>query len=144
MKCAFCEGNDKNERIIFSNELAEVFPSNQPIVVGHTLIIPKRCVATFAQLNSEEQKAIFDLMEQTKSALKQTFGCEGFNFAWNEGELAGQSVSHFHLHVLPRREGDRGVYKYSPREFLYRPGVRGVSPQEELIEVADLIRKNYK
>ncbi len=142
MKCAFCEGNDKNERIIYSNRLLEAFPSNQPIVVGHTLIIPKRCVATFEELTDEEKSAIFDLMKKIKVALKKAFDCEGFNFAWNEGELAGQSVPHFHLHILPRKAGDKGVYKYSPREFLYRPGVREVSKQEELIKIADMVRNN--
>jgi diadenosine tetraphosphate (Ap4A) HIT family hydrolase len=76
------------------------------------------------------------------AALARSFGAEGFNFAWNDGKLAGQSVPHFHLHVLPRKTGDQGIYEYEPRKFLYRPGERDASPETELIEVASIIRKN--
>lgn len=65
---------------------------------------------------------------------------EGFNFAWNMGEEAGQSVPHFHLHVVPRKPGDTGILEYEPRKFLYRPGSRAVSPEEELQALARLVR----
>ncbi len=83
---------------------------------------------------------MFDLAETVKGALKKSFGAEGFNHAWNEGVLAGQSVPHFHLHVVPRIEGDTGVLKYEPRDFLYRPGSREASPEAELQAVAGMIR----
>ena len=79
-------------------------------------------------MTDEEIKAIFDLRLQLKKALTKILGAEGFNYAWNEGKLAGQSVPHFHLHILPRKEGDTGITKYEPREFLYRPGSREESP----------------
>jgi hypothetical protein len=75
-------------------------------------------------------------------SLKKAFGAEGFNFAWNDGKNCGQSVPHFHLHIVPRKEGDAGVYEYEPRKFLYRPGEREATPEEELKMVAEIIKEN--
>jgi diadenosine tetraphosphate (Ap4A) HIT family hydrolase len=54
--------------------------------------------------------------------------------------MAGQSVPHFHLHVIQRKTGDTGIYEYEPRKFIYRPGEREISPEEELLAVRDLIK----
>ena len=104
--------------------------------------MPKRCVATFEEMTSEEQKAVFDMIKTMKKALKVASGCEGFNFAWNEDKVAGQTVAHFHLHIVPRKKDDEGVYNYEPREFLYRPGIRAITPQQELKEIANIIKHN--
>lgn len=58
------------------------------------------------------------------------------------GENAGQTVPHFHLHVVPRKSGDSGILQYEPRVFLYRPGSRAISPSEELHQTAENIRNN--
>ena len=141
MKCAYCEIPEIKERTILKNDLAWVFPTNIPIVPGHVLISPVRCVATFEELTVDERNAIFGLLEEIKSALIRAFGAEGFNYAWNEGQLSGQSVPHFHLHVLPRKEGDTGITQYEPRTFLYRPGSREVTPEAELSAITELIQK---
>lgn len=126
--------------MISENDLAWAFPTNIPITPGHTLVIPKRCVTRFEDLTSEEKIAIFELTDTIKKGLRMVCGAYGFNHAWNEGEKAGQSVPHFHLHIVPRTEGDSGIYGYEPRDFLYRPGSRAQSPQEELVAVALKIR----
>lgn len=141
MSCPYCELPAIKERMITNNDLAWAFPTNIPIVPGHVLIAPIRCAATFDELTQEEIAAIFDLREKLKTALVKAFGATGFNYAWNEGKLAGQSVPHFHLHMLPRKEGDTGITEYEPRKFLYRPGNREDGPEEELKAVSDLIMK---
>ena len=130
------------ERVIAKNHFAFSFLSHMPIVPGHLLICPIRVVETCEELDHEEWKGILELKYQVCQALKKALGAKGFNFAWNQGKNAGQSVPHFHLHVVPRREGDTGILNYEPRVFLYRPGTRAISPQEELQQVAKLI-KNY-
>ena len=141
MECVFCGNKDINKRIIVENELALAFPTNIPVVPGHTLIIPKRHIAKFEDLSDKEISAIFVLRSRLAGAFKKVFNAEGFNYAWNEGELAGQSISHFHLHILPRSAGDSGVTEYDPRKFLYRPGSREVSPESELHSVAARIKE---
>jgi diadenosine tetraphosphate (Ap4A) HIT family hydrolase len=138
--CAYCEIPAIKEREIMRNEYAWAFPTNIPIVPGHVLVAPVRCVATLEEMTPAEMQAIFALREQLKRALIKTFGATGFNYAWNESKLAGQSVPHFHLHILPRKEGDTGITEYEPRKFLYRPGERAASPEQELQTVAELIR----
>jgi diadenosine tetraphosphate (Ap4A) HIT family hydrolase len=57
--------------------------------------------------------------------------------------MAGQSVAHFHLHVIPRTKGDTGIYQYEPRQFLYRPTTeRPQSPEEELKQITNIIKNN--
>lgn len=140
MKCVLCELPEIRERWITENETAAAFPTNIPITPGHTLVVPKRCVANIAQLSGVERDDVFALAESIKGALRKSFGAQGFNIAWNEGKVAGQSMPHFHLHIVPRTDGDEGIYEYEPREFLYRPGERAASPEAELLEVADQIR----
>ncbi len=140
MGCVFCEQEDIQARVIVDTGLARAFPTIVPITPGHTLVVPNRHVGSIAELTVDERNAVFDLAEMVKQALRTSVRAEGFNHAWNENEMAGQSVSHFHLHIVPRTTGDAGVLTYEPRDFLYRPGSRAATPQAELLEVASLIR----
>lgn len=142
MKCAYCEIPEIKERKIIDNELAWAFPTNIPITPGHTLICPQRCVSKYEELTLEEKNAIEELRIKICQSLKKAFGAEGFNFAWNDGKNCGQSVPHFHLHIVPRKEGDTGIYEYEPRKFLYRPGEREATPEAELKKVAEIIKEN--
>lgn len=130
------------ERTVAYNNLAFSLLSHMPIVPGHLLICPIRTVVSCEELTLEEWQAILALQHQVCSALRKAFGAEGFNFAWNMGENAGQTVPHFHLHVVPRKLGDTGILEYEPREFLYRPGSRAISPLEELHHTAELIKSS--
>lgn len=142
MNCPFCIDLNIRERIIIENEFAFAFPTNTPIVPGHILIIPKRHVQYYEEATQEEMIAIEELREKLKFALIKTFGAKGFNYAWNEEEIGGQSVPHFHLHIVPRKENDEGIHGYEPREFLYRPGPRSIAtPDEELMQVVSIVKE---
>lgn len=140
MYCVYCNLPEIRAREIVGNDLAWVFPTNIPITPGHVLIAPRRCVAKMEDMTAGEHEAIENLRFRVIAALKKSFGATGFNFAWNDGKLAGQSVPHFHLHVVPRKEGDTGILEYEPRKFLYRPGERPTSPEEELMAVVGEIK----
>jgi diadenosine tetraphosphate (Ap4A) HIT family hydrolase len=129
-------------RLIIENERVFAFLSKMPIVPGHTLICPKRHVSKIDDLTADELHVILLLQKELKRAMIKAFGAEGFNYAWNEGKIAGQSVNHLHLHMLPRKKSDSGIFEYEPRKFLYRPGERPVSPEQKLSEVAKLIKDN--
>lgn len=139
--CVFCTNPDVKKREIMRNKYAWAFPTNIPIVPGHVLVCPIRCVSNFDDLTSEEVIAIFDLQKKLKNSLNKAFGAEGFNYAWNENKVGGQAVPHFHLHILPRKEGDAGIVEYDPRKFLYRPGSRETSSDGELASVVEEIKK---
>lgn len=139
--CTFCDSPEIRDRAIVRGEFAWAFPTNIPITPGHTLICPVRHVQTFEELTQDERVALFDLAAKVKGALRKQFGAEGFNHAWNENKVAGQSVPHLHLHIVPRKKGDTGITEYEPRKFLYSPGSRETTPENELKVVAEQIRE---
>lgn len=139
--CVFCDMPSMKDREVARNTFAKAFLTNIPIVPGHTLVIPIRCVARYEELHNAEKEAIENVRNIIMKSLKKTFKAEGFNFSWNDGKVAGQSVPHFHLHIIPRKLGDTGITQYEPREFLYRPSNnRPEKPEEELKEVAHIIK----
>lgn len=139
-ECSFCAGADVQERLVYKDETVVVFPTNIPIVPMHLLVIPRRHVPTLAELTENERKALLDMVERLAKIFGERYDAEGFNFAWNQGEAGGQSMQHLHIHVLPRKEGDMGVFEYDPRKFLYRLGSREKSPESELQAVAAEVR----
>lgn len=142
-KCVFCTKREIQERIIYKNSLVFAFLTNIPITPGHTLIAPVRCVSSFEDLTTTEVKALFSMRKRIANALKIAFVAEGFHFVWNEGKVAGQSIPHLHLHIVPRKKGDAGITEYEPRKFLYRPGSRESSPEKELQAVAESVRHSF-
>jgi len=140
MKCAFCELPEIKERQVAESECAWAFLGNMPITPGHTLVCPKRCLPRYEDLSLEEKEEVELLRQKVCTALRKAVGAEGFNFAWNDGEGCGQSEPHYHLHIIPRTKNDAGIYEYEPRQFLYRPGTRATTPEQELQDVAKLVR----
>ncbi len=103
-KCIFCSLKDKSKE---SNELAFVIEDKYPVTKFHTLIMPKRHVASFFELSSAEQKSCLLLLESTKEKIKKKdSSVSGFNVGINDGQDAGQTVFHCHIHLIPRRQGD--------------------------------------
>jgi diadenosine tetraphosphate (Ap4A) HIT family hydrolase len=142
MACNFCTGADIGERTIAENSRAFAFLTNKPITPGHVLISPRRCVATFDELTEDERTGIFLLLSKLKPVLIKLFKADGFNYAWNENAAAGQTVPHFHLHMIPRQNEDRKQLGYDPRQHVYRPSEeRETAPTEELQRVTEIIRK---
>jgi diadenosine tetraphosphate (Ap4A) HIT family hydrolase len=117
--CLFCTLGAG--RIVLANELAVVIRDNFPVSPGHTLIIPKRHVVSFFDITGDERKAMLALLESAKRGLDAAFHPDGYNVGINDGEAAGQTVPHLHLHLIPRYAGDRE----DPRG-----GVRWVLPQK--------------
>lgn len=139
MHCAFCEQPEIQERTLIENDLAFAFLTYTPVLPGHTLISPKRHVRTYGELSLEEREAVEELRMRLHRSLTGVYAAEGFNYAWNEGGVAGQEVPHLHLHVVPRKEGD--VRTHDPKECFYewhpdRPEV----PQEELLRLTKNIQ----
>ena len=105
MTCLFCEIPD--ERIIAQNEFCYAIRDGFPVTPLHSLIIPKRHVITYFDLSDEEVLACNDLMRQLKnSMLTEDDLIDGFNIGMNAGEMAGQTIFHCHIHLIPRRRGD--------------------------------------
>jgi len=103
--CPFCSIN--TERVLEFDEHAMAFRDGYPVTELHTLAIPKRHVATYFELSEDERKSIHTLLEsQRAKIMAKDSSVEGFNIGWNCGGVAGQTVFHAHVHLIPRREGD--------------------------------------
>ena len=91
---------------VASNKLAVAIRDRYPVTDGHTLVVPRRLVATWFDASRKEQQSIFDLVEQVKRQLDAEFSPDGYNVGFNAGDAAGQTVMHLHVHVIPRYRGD--------------------------------------
>ena len=95
------------ERIVSENELAYVIRDGFPVTPLHTLIIPKRHVATYFDLGQAEINACTSLIKAQKTSIEsEDRTVDGFNIGINSGTSAGQTVNHCHIHLIPRRMGD--------------------------------------
>jgi diadenosine tetraphosphate (Ap4A) HIT family hydrolase len=119
--CLFCEIPE--ERVIAENELAYAIRDGFPVTELHTLIIPKRHVASYFELGRPEVNAINQLLSSVRDDIRhQDSTVTGFNIGINDGESSGQTIFHCHVHLIPRRVGDIE----NPRG-----GVRGVLPNKQ-------------
>ena len=125
--CLFC--NPKASGIAHENDLAYASYDTYPVSEQHCLIIPKRHVVDYFQLSDDEVVACYNLIKIIKKeVLNKDESVQGFNIGTNAGKLAGQSIMHCHIHLIPRREGDAE----NPQG-----GVRAVIPSKQ-----HYIRKN--
>jgi diadenosine tetraphosphate (Ap4A) HIT family hydrolase len=91
---------------VASNRLAFAIRDAFPVSPGHTLIVPRRLVATWFDASVDERAAIVELLDVVKQQLDAELHPDGYNVGFNAGEAAGQTVAHLHLHVIPRYRGD--------------------------------------
>ena len=122
--CLFCALGAG--RIVLANELAGVIRDAFPVSPGHTLIIPKRHVGSFFDVTGDEREAMLALLDSAKLGLDAAFHPDGYNAGINDGEAAGQTVPHLHLHLIPRYAGDNedprgGVRWIFPQKAKYWP-----------------------
>jgi len=119
-ECVFC--NIKKEDKLIDGTLAFILEDCFPVTKYHSLIIPKRHFENYFDIRKEELLEIHDLLTlRKKQILSEDSFVTGFNIGINIGHDAGQSIFHFHVHLIPRRLGD-----------LENPkgGVRGVIPSK--------------
>jgi diadenosine tetraphosphate (Ap4A) HIT family hydrolase len=90
------------ERIIASNDLAIALHDLYPISPGHTLIVTKRVIETWWDATPEEKLALVALLDVVKELLDAEYRPDGYNVGFNAGEIAGQTVPHLHVHLIPR------------------------------------------
>ncbi len=121
MVCPFCD-MDKLE-IVLSNDLAFAIFDKYPVNSGHLLIIPFRHFSSWFNATKEEREAILELIDRAKVYIDDNFSPDGYNLGINVGELAGQTIFHLHVHLIPRYKGD-----------IDDPtgGVRGVIPEKRI------------
>jgi len=92
--------------VLFENELAYVRPDNHSLSPGHVIAVPRRHVADFFEMTSQEQAAILELLREAHQFVGRAHSPDGYNIGVNIGQAAGQSRMHVHVHLIPRYLGD--------------------------------------
>jgi diadenosine tetraphosphate (Ap4A) HIT family hydrolase len=102
--CPFCEP-DSTEKL-FDNSSAYAVNDRFPVSQGHMLVIPHRHVADYFELTKEEIAAVHELLKRCREHLDRVYHPDGYNIGVNVGAVAGQTIFHVHIHVIPRYRGD--------------------------------------
>lgn len=102
--CVFCVVDEA--RITWEAPAALAVWDGYPVSPGHALVVPRRHVASWADLTADEKAAIIAGIDAVRSLITERHNPDGFNVGFNDGPAAGQTVMHFHVHVIPRYEGD--------------------------------------
>ncbi|OYT57912.1 MAG: HIT family protein [Candidatus Aenigmarchaeota archaeon ex4484_14] len=106
MSCLFCEIQRKKNKIIAENETFIAIFDDMPVNAGHCLIIPKRHVISFFDLTAKEVKDCYELTKRVKEYVDKKFSPDAYNIGINEGRVAGRTIDHLHIHLIPRYVGD--------------------------------------
>jgi histidine triad (HIT) family protein len=125
--CIFCKiaNGEIPSKTIYEDEKFRVILDLGPATKGHALILPKEHYANLYELPEEMAGNVMKLAKKMATQITEKLGCEGFNLVQNNGDLAGQTVYHFHLHLIPRYRADGQTIGWKPQEVS----------QEELEEV---------
>ena len=129
--CIFCKlaNGEIPSKTIYEDDDFRVILDLGPATRGHALILPKDHFANLYELPDETAGKVMQLAKKMAAHMTEKLGCDGFNLVQNNGSTAGQTVFHFHLHLIPRYEDDG-------QEIGWKPG----SPtQEELEEIKNAI-----
>jgi len=116
--CPFCKilAGELPGTVVYADEICTVLLDIQPINPGHLLVLPNEHHQELNDLPQESGKHIFGIAQKLALAVRKSgIRCEGINLFLADGKVALQDVPHFHLHIIPRFEGDGFGLQFSPR-----------------------------
>ncbi|MCM1325804.1 MAG: HIT family protein [Bacteroidales bacterium] len=115
--CIFCKiaKGEIPSKTLYEDEQFRVILDLGPATKGHALILPKSHAANLYELSDEDASKVLVLAKKMAILMRDKLSCDGFNLVQNNGEVAGQTVMHFHLHLIPR-------YKDDKQKILWKPG----------------------
>ncbi len=129
--CIFCKiaNGEIPSNTIYEDDKFRVILDNGPATKGHALVLPKEHYANLFEMPQDLLADAAVVAKKVATNIKDKLSCDGLNLVQNNGETAGQTVMHFHLHIIPRYENDG-------QHILWNP----TSPSaEELVEVKNTI-----
>lgn len=134
--CIFCKiaAGEIPSRTIYEDDSFRTILDISPASRGHAIILPKNHAANIYELPEKDASRIFVVAKKIATAMKEATNCEGLNILQNNGELAGQTVFHLHVHVVPRYQDDKITFSWE----------HGEPSDEELDKIAETIQKAIK
>lgn len=104
--CLFCGWEALGRKPIYTSTYFVAIPDGFPISPGHTLVFPTWHVQSILGMGGEYIPALWEAVHETCSRLEDKYVIDAFNFGVNDGPAAGQTIPHFHWHIIPRYTGD--------------------------------------
>lgn len=116
--CIFCKlaNGDIPATALYEDDMVKVIFDRGPATKGHALILPKEHFDNIYEIEEEYAKKIMVVASKVAKAMKESLGCDGINVLQNNEEAAGQTVFHFHTHIIPRYKGDGVSIGWKPNE----------------------------
>ena len=129
--CVFCKivKGDIPSKVLYEDDEFKVILDLGPATKGHALILPKNHYRNLYEIPDEVAGKVMLLAKKMALHMTEKLNCDGFNLVQNNGEAAGQTVFHFHMHLIPRYTEDGQTLGWKPLEFT----------QEELDGIRDII-----
>jgi hypothetical protein len=117
--CIFCKlaNGDIPTATVYEDEYLRAIMDAAPANKGHIIILPKSHAANIYEIEDEYVSRAFVLAKKLAVALKKLTGCDGVNILQNNGGAAGQTVFHFHVHVIPRFKNDDCTIVWKPTSY---------------------------
>ena len=132
--CIFCRiaNGEIPSATVYEDENFRAILDLNPASKGHTIILPKEHYKDVCELDEAVAEKVLPVSAKIGNAMKKSLGCTGFNLVQNNGESAGQTVFHFHMHVIPRYEEGPEMVTWTPNQ----------SKPDDLQQIAAQIRDN--
>ena len=115
--CIFCKhaNGDIPTRMIYEDDNFAVFMDMSPAAKGHSLVVPKEHYANIYEMPAELVGEAMKVAQKMAIKLTEALHADGFNIVQNNGEVAGQTVFHFHMHLIPRYKEEKAVIFWTPQ-----------------------------
>ena len=129
--CIFCKiiNGDIPSRRLYEDDNFIVMMDIQPASKGHSLVLPKEHYANLFEMPEELAGEAIKVAQKMVKKMAPALHADGFNLLQNNGEAAGQTVSHFHIHLIPRYKGEAEILNFTPQDMT----------GEELDAIKDMI-----
>ena len=132
--CIFCKiaNGEIPSSTVYEDDMFRVILDLSPAAKGHALVLPKAHFRNIFDIDEATASRLFVVASKVAKAMKASLGCDGMNIVQNNEEIAGQTVFHFHLHIIPRYAGDGQNISWNP----------GSMTSEQLQEIAEQIKSS--
>lgn len=133
--CIFCKiiNHEIPSETLFEDDNFRVIMDISPAAKGHAIMISKKHIPNIFELDEETAREAMVVAAKVAKAMKEELNCEGMNILQNNGEVAGQTVFHYHIHLIPRFENDTVNIKWK----------QGSYAEGEAKTIADAIKKRF-
>ena len=119
INCIFCKiaNGEIPSKTLYEDEEFRVILDLAPVTKGHALILPKSHFKNLYELPDETAQKVMKLAKKMATTMTEKLECDGFNLLQNNNEIAGQTIFHFHMHLIPRYENDNQKIAGNPTEM---------------------------